>query len=269
MTHIVSIINQKGGVGKTTLSINLGAALSRLGNRVLLIDFDSQGHLTEGVGLADLYVRDSPTLHEALVDGDIPLRKLIVKVEPEGFSVIPSNYQLVLTDQALFMARNREHRLRGLLAPISDQFDWILIDCPPALSNLTDNALNAGREVIIPIQAEATSVRALELLFDQIESIERGLDISIRILAVVPNLVQDSVMARETLAELRRSISVLAPIEIRKRVILQEAWRAGRSIFTFDVRSSAQASAQQELKVQYLHLARIVTDNAADGVPNV
>src|SRR2546423_5332177 len=170
MTNIAAICNQKGGVGKTTLTINLGAALADQGQRVLLLDLDPQGHLTEGVGQQEQYLLDSPSLYEYLVGNgkatDFP--GLIRKHATEPFSVIPATYQLMLAEQGLFQVRNREHRLKALLAQLDGRFDWILIDCPPALGMLTDNALNAARQVVIPIQAEATSVRALELLFDQI-----------------------------------------------------------------------------------------------------
>jgi chromosome partitioning protein len=141
--------------------------------------------------------------------------KLLHKIPHEKFDVIPSNYEMMLAEQTLFMTRNREHKLKALLEDING-YDWILIDCPPNLGNLTDNALNASRLVIIPIQAETTSVRALDLLFDQIESIEHGLKIKIEILSVVPNLVQDSALSRRILGDLRQSIPALTPLEIKK-----------------------------------------------------
>jgi chromosome partitioning protein len=95
---------------------------------------------------------------------------------------------MVLIEQKLFMTRNREHKLKELLGTLSKNYDFVLIDCPPNLGNLTDNALNAARRVIVPIQAETSSVRALDLLFDQIESVEKGLKIKVDVLAVVPNL---------------------------------------------------------------------------------
>lgn len=259
MTSKAAIINQKGGTGKTTVTINLGAALARLGQTVLLMDMDPQGHLTEGVGMQDLYLHDSPTLYDALLGNKgIKLLDLIHKSQQEPFSVVPSSYQLMLADQALYMARNREHKLKNLFAEIEGLYDWVLIDCPPALSNLTDNALNAARQVVIPIQAEATSVRALELLFDQIESIERGLNIHINVLAVVPNLVQDSTISKRILSDLRGQISTVTPFELRKRVLLQEAWSKGVSIFAYEPGTSAQGQIQGEIEELYLDLARFV-----------
>src|SRR3569623_856805 len=232
MAHIAAICNQKGGVGKTVLTINLGAALADKGKRVCLIDLDPQGHLTEGVGLKQLYLQEGINLYKAFTDHKDETTKLIHHVPHEKFDIIPSNYEMMLAEQTLFMARNREHKLRALLADITE-YDWILIDCPPNLGNLTDNALNASRLVIIPIQAETTSVRALALLFDQIESIEKVLKIKISILAVTPNLVQDSALSRRILEDLRQSIPAITPFEIRKRVVLQEAYARGCSIFSF------------------------------------
>src|SRR5512135_3224042 len=232
MTQIAAVCNQKGGVGKTALTINLGAALAEEGSKVLLIDLDPQGHLTEGVGMKQLYLQEGQNLYKALTDHKDVTDGLIHAVPHEKFTIIPSNYEMMLAEQTLFMTRNREHKLRALLSGITG-FDWILIDCPPNLGNLTDNALNASRLVIIHIQAETTSVRALDLLFDQIESIEQGLKIKIDILSVVPNLVQDSALSRRILGELRQSIPTVTPFEIRKRVVLQEAYDKGHSIFSY------------------------------------
>ncbi|MDP9366187.1 MAG: ParA family protein [Chloroflexota bacterium] len=269
LTHTIAVCNQKGGVGKTTLTINLGAALADFGRRVLLVDLDPQGHLTEGVGLQDCYLDDRPSLYDALTSKEaVPLATLVQRRTKAGepFAVIPSTYQLMLAEQALYMARNREHRLKALLSQLDGQFDYVLLDCPPVLGNLTDNALNAARRVLIPIQAEATSVRALELLFDQIESVERGLNIAIQVLGVVPNMVQDSVMAKKILHDLRQSVPMLAPFELRKRVILQAAWAAGCSIFAYAPASNADEKTKREVAGLYRELGRFVMEHAEGGV---
>src|SRR3954466_14420586 len=258
MTHIAAVCNQKGGVGKTALTINLGAALAEEGKKVCLIDLDPQGHLTEGIGMKHLYLQEGSNLYKALTDRRDETHKLISKVPHEKFDFIPSNYEMMLAEQTLFMTRNREHKLRSLLSGING-YDWVLIDCPPNLGNLTDNALNAAQLVIIPIQAETTSVRALDLLFDQIESIEQGLKIKIEILSVVPNLVQDSALSRRILEELRRSIPALTPFEIKKRVVLQEAYDKGRSIFPFEAPNSSKADDSYELCHLYTELAQFIS----------
>jgi len=264
MMRIIAVCNQKGGVGKTALTINLGAALAEQGDKVCLIDLDPQGHLTEGVGMKQSYLQEGSNLYKALTDHKDEVHKLVVHVPHEKFDIIPSNYEMMLAEQTLFMTRNREHKLRALVSEISG-YDWILIDCPPNLGNLTDNALNASRLVIIPIQAETTSVRALDLLFDQIESIEQGLKIKIEILAVVPNLVQDSALARRILGDLRQSIPTLTPFEIKKRVVLQEAYDKGRSIFSFGAPTSSKEDDCHELRGLYTDLAHFITARVGEG----
>ena len=266
MANVIAICNQKGGVGKTTLTINLGAALANLSERVLLIDLDPQGHLTEGIGMKELYLENSPTLHDALTTGKgVAPDGLVHKHSIEPYSVLPSHYQLMLAEQSLFMSRNREHKLKDLLSRLDSRFDWILIDCPPALGNLTDNALNAARQVIVPIQAEATSIRAIDLLFDQIESVERGLNIEVQVLGVVPNMVQDSAMAKKILHDLRQSVPMLAPFELRKRVMLQAAWAAGCSIFAYTPASGADERTKREIVELYRELGRFVMEQAEGG----
>src|SRR6185437_13960337 len=113
----------------------------------------------------DLYLDNAPTLYDVFTEKKaIRTAPLIHQHPREPYAVIPSHYQMMLAEQTLFMARNREHKLKALLDGVADQFDWILIDCPPALGNLTDNALNAARQVIIPIEAEPSSLRAIDLL---------------------------------------------------------------------------------------------------------
>ena len=266
MSHIIAICNQKGGVGKTTLTINLGAALAHLGDRVLLVDLDPQGHLTEGVGLRDVYLETTPTLYDVFEGKTVSPDDLIHEHETEPYCVIPSHYRMMLAEQTLFMARNREHKLKAFLSGLDRRFDWVLIDCPPALGNLTDNALNAARQVVVPIQAEATSIRAIDLLFDQIESVERGLHVQIEVIAVVPNLVQDSVMARRILAGLREKVPAVTPFEIRKRVMLQVAWSQGRSIFAYQPPSSSDEQTRMELAEVYTQLASVIKERVEGGV---
>jgi chromosome partitioning protein len=265
MAHIIAVCNQKGGVGKTTLTINLGAALAHENQRVLLVDLDPQGHLTEGVGLKDLYLGENHNLYKSLIQNTGDLKDLICAVPHEKFSLVPSHYQMMLAEHSLFMARNREHKLKSLLENIQQDFDWILIDCPPNLGNLTDNALNSARSVIIPIQAETTSVRALDLLLDQIESIEQGLKIQIAILAVVPNLVQDSALSKRVLTDLRASIPNITAFEFRKRVVLQEAYDQGHSIYSFKAHRT-KAEDCSELIHLYSKLAQFVMQKIGEGV---
>jgi chromosome partitioning protein len=263
MSCIIAICNQKGGVGKTALTINLGAALAEQGKKVLLIDLDPQGHLTEGVGVKDLYLKEKNTLFEAMTDHKGDDDKLIHRIPHEKFDLIASSYQMALIEQKLFMTRNREHKLRELLDEVSKDYDFVLIDCPPNLGNLTDNALNAARRVVVPIQAETSSLRALDLLFDQIESVEHGLKIQVAMLAVVPNLVQDSALSKRILEDLRADIPIVTPFEIKKRVVLQEAYDKGRSVFSYEPPNSIKEDDVNELKKVYTELARVIESQIA------
>ncbi len=259
MTHTVAITNQKGGVGKTTLTTNLGAAFAHRGARVLMIDFDPQGHLTTGIGKRDIYDNREDTLFQVITGKDLAaINTLIRHHETENFDFIPANADLFLAERELDRARNREYKLRNLLEMIVTPYDWIFIDCPPDLGALTDNAINAARNVIVPVQAEGTSTWALELLLDQIETIERELRIQVEILAIIPNLVQTSTMGREILAELRRDVPGVAPFEMPKRVILGEAWRSGRSIFAYQPQSSDKRHEKESVMQMYSKLAEYV-----------
>src|SRR3954469_17527826 len=261
MSYVIAICNQKGGVGKTAVTINLGAALAEKNKKVLLIDLDPQGHLTEGVGLKELYLEENNNnLYKGLTDQKGGETTAIIHHVPhEKFDLVPSNYQMALIEQKLFMTRNREHKLRELLDDLSQPYAFVFIDCPPNLGNLTDNALNAARRVVVPIQAETSSLRALDLLFDQIESVEHGLKIQVVVLAVVPNLVQYSALSKRILSDLRTNIPVVTPFEIKKRVVLQEAYDKGCSIFSFKPPNTVKEQDAYELKKVYSQLAEFVT----------
>src|SRR3954470_5742809 len=257
MNIIIAICNQKGGVGKTAVTINLGAALAEKNKKVLLIDLDPQGHLTEGVGVKELYLEENNnSLYKALTDNKGGETTAIIHHVPhEKFDLVPSNYQMALIEQKLFMTRNREHKLKELIDGISHDYDFVLIDCPPNLGNLTDNALNAARRLVVPIQAETSSIRALDLLFDQIESVENGLKIKVTVIAVVPNLVQDAALSKRILSELRETLPVVTPFEIKKRVVLQEAYDVGRSIFSYEPPNKAKVDDVNQLRGVYMELA--------------
>ena len=258
---VIAVCNQKGGVGKTAISINLAAALAQEGDSVLFVDFDPQGHATEGVGMKDLYSKDGTSLYDGLLQPKTNVDDLVYEVPHEQFYLIPSHFQMMLAEQALNPVRGREYRLSSLLDGLNDAFDWVILDCPPNLGILTDNAIYASRRLVIPVQAEQTSMRALDLLLDQVESIEEGLRVKTEILAVVPNLVQDSGLSKRILADIRSISPATVPFEIRKRVVLQEAYEQGRSIFNYEGdRSKAVAIA--ELRGQFTQLAGIVRERS-------
>src|SRR5919205_4456970 len=182
-----AIANQKGGVGKTTITINLGAALAELGFRTLLVDLDPQGHLTEGLGLPE--PEGVETLAALLLGRTtVPIQTLTVTHEC-GVAVIPASINLFLTERDLVHLRGREYRLMRVFEPLEDKYDYTLIDCPPTLGQLTDNALVAARKALVPIQPDDTSLRALEMLLDQVHSIREGLGLMVDIVGLVVNQV--------------------------------------------------------------------------------
>ena len=164
--RILAITNQKGGVGKTTSAVNLSAALAKLGKRVLLIDLDPQGNATTGCGIVKTDAL--PTVYQLLI-GDTTLGGAIVKTE-FGFDILPANRELAGAEIELIELDGREQRLKDALATVVDQYDYVLIDCPPALNMLTVNALVASQSVMIPMQCE---YYALEGLSDLVETLRK------------------------------------------------------------------------------------------------
>ena len=164
--RILAITNQKGGVGKTTSAVNLSAALAKLGKRVLLIDLDPQGNATTGCGIVKTDAL--PTVYQLLI-GDTTLGGAIVKTE-FGFDILPANRELAGAEIELIELDGREQRLKDALATVTDQYDYVLIDCPPALNMLTVNALVASQSVMIPMQCE---YYALEGLSDLVETLRK------------------------------------------------------------------------------------------------
>jgi len=233
-TRCIAVVNQKGGVGKTTTTINTGAALAELGHRVLLVDLDPQGALTEGLG-AEPAVGETSLSAALLEDAAPPLSGIVRECAP-NLHVLPTDDGMFLVESKLVSLRGRERRLARALEPLSSSYDVILIDCPPSLGGLTDNALVASGEALVPMQLEDTSVKALEILLDQIDSLRLALEHRVRIVGLVANLVEDNNVSKRVLAALEQlPIPIVA--SIRKRTKLREAWADGRSILALDARS--------------------------------
>ena len=168
MARIFAITNQKGGVGKTTTCVNLAASLAATKRRVLLIDLDPQGNATMGCGVNKHDVARSA--YDVLL-GEASIAETLVKTESENLAVIPSNSDLTAAEVALMNVEGREYRLREALAKVADDYDYVLIDCPPSLNMLTLNALTAAQGVIIPMQCEYYALEGLSALVDTIEQL--------------------------------------------------------------------------------------------------
>lgn len=168
MSKIIAIANQKGGVGKTTTCINLAASLAATHRNILLIDLDPQGNATMGSGIDK---NDIEATTCDLLLGEVSLADLVVKNDEVEYDILPGNGDLTAAEVALMEMPNRERKLRDALADVHDQYDYILIDCPPSLNMLTLNALVAANSVMIPMQCEYYALEGLSALMETVESI--------------------------------------------------------------------------------------------------
>lgn len=178
MTKVLSVANQKGGVGKTTTSVNLGASLAAMKRRVLLIDLDPQGNATMGCGIDKNALTASS--YEVLM-GETTLAEVVVPIEHSRYTLLPSNGDLTGAEVALLEELGRELRLRHALDPVRGSYDYVIIDCPPSLSMLTVNALVAADAVIIPMQCEYYALEGLSDLLNTIEKIRKILNARLRV----------------------------------------------------------------------------------------
>ncbi len=247
---MLAVVNPKGGVGKTTTTINLGAALAEKGRKVLLVDFDPQGHLTVGCGLQAIYTSGDFKLGTFILKGAVDQIKSFIS-GVEDFWVMPAHISLIGLEAELIFSKAGESRFKRVLEPLSADYEFCLIDSPPAISILTDSALIAARRVLVPIQAEDTSIRGVEALERNILDLKDILDVDIELIAIVPNMVTTTSVAERILSKLRnieseeasifqrirrRWPNVVTEIQIRKRVDLVKAWHEGKSIFTYNPR---------------------------------
>lgn len=182
--RVIALCNQKGGVGKTTSAINLGAALAEVGRRVLLVDFDPQGALSAGLGVQPHQL--DRTTYNLLMERGVTIDEVLLKTSVPGIDLLPSNIDLSAAEIQLVGEVAREQTLARALAPVVDNYDFVLIDCQPSLGLLTVNALTAAHGVIIPLECEFFSLRGVALLIDTIEKVQERLN---------PQLKLDGILA--------------------------------------------------------------------------
>jgi len=192
MARIVAVANQKGGVGKTTTTINLGASLARANQRILLVDVDPQGNLTSGVGLRDKVVAGT-TIYEALTSPEpgVDARPFIVPTGIERLSLIPADRNLTGAEIELVSLSRREERLRSLVRSMREEFDYILIDCPPSLGLLTLNAFVAADTVLIPLHCEYFALEGLAELVGTMRRVRAALNPDLDIEGVLLTMFDD------------------------------------------------------------------------------
>jgi chromosome partitioning protein len=249
LPRVISIANQKGGVGKTTTAINLAASLAASELKILLIDSDPQGNSTTGLGIDK--AEDRKTLYHVLI-GEASLDEVIVPSPYEGLSVVPADKNLVAANLDLVDQDHREQKLKGALNGVRKEYKFILIDCPPALDLLTLNALVASDSVLVPIQCEFFALEGISQLMDTVERVRESFDQPLQLEGVLLTMYDDRTnLTRQVEADLREFFGKdVFHTVIPRSVRLAEAPSFGKPILAYDPRSRGAES--------YIQLAKEV-----------
>lgn len=253
MARVIAIANQKGGVGKTTTAINLSAALAANDQKTLLIDCDPQGNATTGLGHAKL--PEELKVYDAVV-GTEDLASVITSTDFYGLDLAPADRNLVAANIELIDADRREFRLRDKLAPLRTRYDFVVLDCPPALDLLTLNALVAADSVLIPIQCEFFALEGVSQLFDTIDRVRSSFDHSLSIEGILLTMYDDRTnLTRQVEQDIREFFEkeVLRTV-IPRSIRLAEAPSYGKPILLYDIRSRGANA--------YIQLAKEILEHA-------
>lgn len=253
MTQIIAVLNQKGGVGKTTSTINIAAYLQKLGKSVLIVDLDPQGNATSGLGLAK--AQQEVTTYEVLVEG-ATLSSATIDLEA-GFSIIPANASLAAAEVDLVSEQHRELKLKNALQALS--YDYVLIDCPPSLGLLSINALSASNSVLIPVQAEYYALEGLSQLLDVVQRVRGGLNPDLELLGVLVTMYDGrTTLSENVYAELKKHFGdKLFETVVPRNIRLAEAPSFGKSIADHDKWSKGARA--------YKQLAKEVNKRVGEG----
>ena len=252
MGRTIAVANQKGGVGKSTTAINLSACLAEQGKKVLTIDMDPQGNTTSGLGVDKNEVED--TLYELLV-GQSDVETTIVKDVVENVDLIPSNVNLSGAEIELVGIDNKEYILKEITDKVKDNYDYIIIDCPPSLNMLTINALAAADTALIPVQAQYLSAKGLEQLLQTINKVHRQINPKLKIEGILLTMTDSRTNYGKQIDTLIRQ-AYGSKIKVFDQTILRsvraaETSAAGKSIFQYDPKSKV-AEAYQSLAKEVL-----------------
>jgi chromosome partitioning protein len=234
MTKIVALANQKGGVGKTTTAINLGASVAACERRVLLVDLDPQSNASSGIGVTEA----DPSMYDVLIE-NMPLRDIIRPTEIPTLYLAPSSTDLVGAEVELRDAIGREYYLKKVIEPIAADYDYILIDSPPSLGLLTVNGLTAANSVLVPLQAEYFALEGVSQLLATIDRVRGAVNPALEIEGIVLTMYDERVnLARQVAEEVRNHFGekVYKTI-IPRNIRLSEAPSFGKPIILYDIRS--------------------------------
>ncbi|OGP58368.1 MAG: chromosome partitioning protein ParA [Deltaproteobacteria bacterium RBG_13_49_15] len=241
MAQIICIANQKGGVGKTTTAINLGASLAVSDKKTLLIDCDPQANATTGIGINKNTIQK--TLYHGLVQGD-RVEDLIIETEIETLKIIPSRIELIGFEVEMMDDPERETVLKRLLETIKDRFDYIILDCPPSLSLLTINAMTASDSLLIPLQCEFYALEGLGQLLGTVKRIKQSLNPNLRIAGILLTMFDTRTNLSHQVAENAEKYfkKLLFKTTVPRNVRLSEAPSFGKPILLYDANSVGASS---------------------------
>ncbi|MGM0276469.1 ParA family protein [Enterococcus sp. AZ080] len=236
MAQIISVTNQKGGVGKTTTTVNLGACLASLGKQVLLVDMDAQGNATSGVGIRKPDV--TKDIYDVLVN-ELPIAEATIATEHENLSIVPATLQLAGAEIELTSMMARESRLKSSLAEVNDQYDYILIDCPPSLGHLTINSFTASDSILIPVQCEYYALEGLSQLLNTVRLVQKHFNPELEIEGVLLTMYDARTnLGNEVVEEVRKYFrEKVYDTVIPRNIRLSEAPSHGKPIIDYDPRS--------------------------------
>ncbi|HEX3426939.1 MAG TPA: AAA family ATPase [Acidimicrobiales bacterium] len=257
LPRVMAVANQKGGVGKTTTAVNLGAALAELGYRVLIVDLDPQGNATTGVGINSRNLE--ATIYDVLLH-DVPMEDAIEPTSLRNLFVVPATIHLAGAEIELVPAFSRELRLRRAIEQVTDDYDFILIDCPPSLGLLTVNGLAAASEVLVPIQCEYYALEGLGQLLRNVNLVQTNLNPRLELTTIVMTMFDARTrLAEQVVREVRQHFGArVCRLVVPRTVRLSEAPSFGQPIILFDPTSRGATA--------YRELAKEVSGGAAQRV---